>query len=268
MGQEKNSDLQDELETRFLTYALSTIVSRSLPDVRDGLKPIHRRILFAMESMGMNSASKHVKSAKIIGEVLGKYHPHGDASTYESMVRMAQDFSMRYPLVDGKGNFGSMDGDSPAAYRYTEGRLTPITSYLLQDIKKDTVDFRSNYDNTLKEPVVLPSRIPNLLINGSSGIAVGMACSFPSHNLNEVMAALISLIDAPDQTVADLMKHIKGPDFPTGGIILNSKADLRLAYESGLGAIKIRGLWKIESCHEAKSRSFSQPFHIASINPG
>jgi DNA topoisomerase IV A subunit len=254
MGQEKTSDLQDELETRFLTYALSTIVSRSLPDVRDGLKPIHRRILFAMESMGMNSASKHVKSAKIIGEVLGKYHPHGDASTYESMVRMAQDFSMRYPLVDGKGNFGSMDGDSPAAYRYTEGRLTPITSYLLQDIKKDTVDFRSNYDNTLKEPVVLPSRIPNLLINGSSGIAVGMACSFPSHNLNEVMAALISLIDSPDQTVANLMKHIKGPDFPTGGIILNSKADLRLAYESGLGAIKIRGLWKIESLPRGKKQ--------------
>jgi DNA topoisomerase IV A subunit len=254
MAQEKTSDLQEELETRFLTYALSTIVSRSLPDVRDGLKPIHRRILFAMDSMGMNSASKHVKSAKIIGEVLGKYHPHGDASTYESMVRMAQDFSMRYPLVDGKGNFGSMDGDSPAAYRYTEGRLTPITSYLLQDIKKDTVDFRSNYDNTLKEPIVLPSRIPNLLINGSSGIAVGMACSFPSHNLNEVMSALISLIDSPNQTVANLMKHIKGPDFPTGGIILNSKADLQLAYESGLGAIKIRGLWKMESLSRGKKQ--------------
>ncbi|MBC8284299.1 MAG: DNA topoisomerase IV subunit A [Nitrospinae bacterium] len=254
MGQEKTSDLQDELETRFLTYALSTIVSRSLPDVRDGLKPIHRRILFAMESMGMNSASKHVKSAKIIGEVLGKYHPHGDASTYESMVRMAQDFSMRYPLVDGKGNFGSMDGDSPAAYRYTEGRLTPITSYLLQDIKKDTVDFRSNYDNTLKEPVVLPSRIPNLLINGSSGIAVGMACSFPSHNLNEVMSALISLIDSPEQSVANLMKHIKGPDFPTGGIILNSKTELQMAYESGSGAIKIRGRWKIESLPRGKKQ--------------
>ena len=172
MKAEKTSDLQEELEKRFLTYALSTIVSRSLPDVRDGLKPIHRRILFAMESMGMSAASKHVKSAKIIGEVLGKYHPHGDSSTYESMVRMAQDFSMRYPLVDGKGNFGSMDGDSPAAYRYTEGRLTPITAFLLSDIKKDTVNFRPNYDNTLKEPVVLPSRMPNLLINGSSGIAV------------------------------------------------------------------------------------------------
>ena len=254
MGQEKTSDIQDELETRFLTYALSTIVSRSLPDVRDGLKPIHRRILFAMESMGMNSASKHVKSAKIIGEVLGKYHPHGDASTYESMVRMAQDFSMRYPLVDGKGNFGSMDGDSPAAYRYTEGRLTPITSFLLQDIKKDTVDFRPNYDNTLKEPVVLPSRIPNLLINGSSGIAVGMACSFPSHNLNEVMGALISLIDTPKQTVSNLMKYIKGPDFPTGGIILNSKKELRRAYESGLGAIKIRGQWKVESLPRGKKQ--------------
>ena len=247
MGQEKTSDLTDELERRFLTYALSTIVSRSLPDVRDGLKPIHRRILFAMENMGMNAASKHVKSAKIIGEVLGKYHPHGDASTYESMVRMAQDFSMRYPLVDGKGNFGSLDGDSPAAYRYTEGRLTPITSYLLKDLKKDTVDFRANYDNTLKEPVVLPSRVPNLLVNGASGIAVGMACSFPSHNLQEVMAALISLIDSPKQTVVNLMKYIKGPDFPTGGIILNSKPELRRAYESGSGAIKIRGIWKVES---------------------
>jgi len=254
MGQEKTSDLQDELEKRFLTYALSTIVSRSLPDVRDGLKPIHRRILFAMENMGMNAASKHVKSAKIIGEVLGKYHPHGDSSTYESMVRMAQDFSMRYPLVDGKGNFGSLDGDSPAAYRYTEGRLTPITSYVLSDLKKDTVDFRSNYDNTLKEPVVLPSRIPNLLVNGSSGIAVGMACSFPSHNLEEVMSALISLIDSPKQTVANLMKYIKGPDFPTAGIILNSKQELRKAYESGLGAVKIRGRWKVESLPRGKKQ--------------
>ena len=254
MGQEKTSDLQDELEKRFLTYALSTIVSRSLPDVRDGLKPIHRRILFAMENMGMNAASKHVKSAKIIGEVLGKYHPHGDASTYESMVRMAQDFSMRYPLVDGKGNFGSLDGDSPAAYRYTEGRLTPITSYLLSDLKKDTVDFRANYDNTLKEPVVLPSRVPNLLVNGSSGIAVGMACSFPSHNLEEVMSALISLIDSPKQTVVNLMKYIKGPDFPTGGIILNSKPELRRAYESGSGAIKIRGIWKVESLFRGKKQ--------------
>lgn len=254
MGQETTSDLQDELEKRFLTYALSTIVSRSLPDVRDGLKPIHRRILFAMDNMGMNAASKHVKSAKIIGEVLGKYHPHGDASTYESMVRMAQDFSMRYPLVDGKGNFGSLDGDSPAAYRYTEGRLTPITSYLLRDIKKDTVDFRSNYDNSLKEPVVLPSRVPNLLVNGASGIAVGMACSFPSHNLKEVMSALISLIESPKQTVDNLMKHIKGPDFPTGGIILNSKAEIRKAYETGSGAVKIRGTWKVESLPRGKKQ--------------
>jgi DNA gyrase/topoisomerase IV subunit A len=254
MGQETTSDLQDELEKRFLTYALSTIVSRSLPDVRDGLKPIHRRILFAMDNMGMNAASKHVKSAKIIGEVLGKYHPHGDASTYESMVRMAQDFSMRYPLVDGKGNFGSLDGDSPAAYRYTEGRLTPITSYLLRDIKKDTVDFRPNYDNSLKEPVVLPSRVPNLLVNGASGIAVGMACSFPSHNLQEVMSALISLIESPKQTVANLMKYIKGPDFPTGGIILNSKAEIRKAYETGSGAVKIRGTWKVESLPRGKKQ--------------
>ncbi len=254
MRAEKTSDLQEELEKRFLTYALSTIVSRSLPDVRDGLKPIHRRILFAMESMGMSAASKHVKSAKIIGEVLGKYHPHGDSSTYESMVRMAQDFSMRYPLVDGKGNFGSMDGDSPAAYRYTEGRLTPITAFLLSDIKKDTVSFRPNYDNTLKEPVVLPSRMPNLLINGSSGIAVGMACSFPSHNLHEVISALISLIDQPKQTITSLMKHIKGPDFPTEGIILNSKAELRKAYETGSGAVKIRGEWKIEDLPRGKKQ--------------
>lgn len=246
--------MQDELEKRFLTYALSTIVSRSLPDVRDGLKPIHRRILFAMESMGMNAASKHVKSAKIIGEVLGKYHPHGDSSTYESMVRMAQDFSMRYPLVDGKGNFGSMDGDSPAAYRYTEGRLTPITAFLLSDIKKDTVEFRPNYDNTLKEPVVLPSRIPNLLVNGSSGIAVGMACSFPSHNLHEVFSALISMIDQPKQTVTSIMKHIKGPDFPTEGIMLNSKSELRKAYETGSGTVKIRGEWKVENLPRGKKQ--------------
>ncbi len=246
MAKEKESDITHELENRFLTYALSTIVSRSLPDVRDGLKPIHRRILYAINSMGVTSDAKPVKSAKIIGEVLGKYHPHGDASTYESMVRMAQDFSMRYPLVDGKGNFGSLDGDPPAAYRYTEGRLTPITSYILNDIKKDTVDFHQNYDNTLKEPDILPSRIPNLLVNGSSGIAVGMACSFPSHNLTEVIDALISLVDEPNQTTTQIMKFIKGPDFPTGGIILNSKTELRKAYDQGLGAVKIRGEWKQE----------------------
>jgi len=264
MNNEKESDLQLELENRFLTYALSTIVSRSLPDVRDGLKPIHRRILFAMESIGLNAAAKPVKSAKIIGEVLGKYHPHGDASTYESMVRMAQDFSMRYPLVDGKGNFGSIDGDAPAAYRYTEGKLTPITSYILNDLKKNTVEFRANYDNTLKEPVVLPSRVPNLLINGSSGIAVGMACSFPSHNLSEVMAALITMIKDPDATVAQLMKHIKGPDFSGGGIILNSKAEIRSAYEQGLGAVKIRGEWKIEQLPRGKQQIiiYSIPYGV------
>jgi len=264
MNNEKESDLQLELENRFLTYALSTIVSRSLPDVRDGLKPIHRRILFAMESIGLNAAAKPVKSAKIIGEVLGKYHPHGDASTYESMVRMAQDFSMRYPLVDGKGNFGSIDGDAPAAYRYTEGKLTPITSYILNDLKKNTVEFRANYDNTLKEPVVLPSRVPNLLINGSSGIAVGMACSFPSHNLSEVMAALITMIKDPDATVTQLMKHIKGPDFSGGGIILNSKAEIRSAYEQGLGAVKIRGEWKIEQLPRGKQQIiiYSIPYGV------
>ena len=254
MNNEKESDLQLELESRFLTYALSTIVSRSLPDVRDGLKPIHRRILFAMESIGLNATAKPVKSAKIIGEVLGKYHPHGDASTYESMVRMAQDFSMRYPLVDGKGNFGSVDGDAPAAYRYTEGKLTAITSYILNDLKKETVEYKANYDNTIKEPVVLPSRVPNLLINGSSGIAVGMACSFPSHNISEVMAALISMIKDPDITVSQLMKHIKGPDFPGGGIILTSKSEIKNAYEQGLGAVKIRGEWKVDQLPRGKQQ--------------
>ncbi len=254
MAKEKVSNITDELENRFLTYALSTIVSRSLPDVRDGLKPIHRRILFAMNSMGMQSDSKPVKSAKIIGEVLGKFHPHGDASTYESMVRMAQDFSMRYPLVDGKGNFGSLDGDAPAAYRYTEGRLTPITTFMLSDIKKDTIEFRANYDNTLKEPVVLPSRIPNLLINGSSGIAVGMACSFPSHNLSEVIKALTALIGNRNLTTAQIMKFIKGPDFPTGGIILNSKTEIRQAYEKGQGLIKTRGQWNLEQLPRGKNQ--------------
>lgn len=254
MANEKASDICVELENRFLTYALSTIVSRSLPDVRDGLKPIHRRILYAMHTLGLTAASKHVKSARIIGEVLGKYHPHGDASTYESMVRMAQDFSLRYPLVDGKGNFGSIDGDAPAAYRYTEGKLTAITGYLLNDLKKDTVEFRPNYDNTLQEPVVFPSRVPNLLVNGSSGIAVGMACSFPSHNLSEVMAALISLIDEPEPTVAKLLKHIKAPDFPTNGIILNSKTEIRKAYEEGSGTIKIRGEWDLEQLPRGKAQ--------------
>tara|TARA_B100000686_G_scaffold337489_1_gene408692 strand:+ start:204 stop:2492 length:2289 start_codon:yes stop_codon:yes gene_type:complete len=250
----KTSDIQIELENRFLTYALSTIVSRSLPDVRDGLKPIHRRILYAMSSMGLAGATRHVKSAKIIGEVLGKYHPHGDGSTYESMVRMAQDFSMRYPLVDGKGNFGSVDGDAPAAYRYTEGRLTPIAAFLLSDLKKNTVDFQTNYDNTLTEPVVLPSRVPNLLINGASGIAVGMACSFPPHNLSEVLSALTTLVDDPELSIKNLMKHIKGPDFPTGGIILNSKQDICNSYKQGSGAIKIRGEWKTETLPRGKTQ--------------
>ncbi len=254
MAKEKPSDINTELESRFLTYALSTIVSRSLPDVRDGLKPIHRRILYAIHAMGVSGDAKPVKSAKIIGEVLGKYHPHGDASTYESMVRMAQDFSMRYPLVDGKGNFGSLDGDPPAAYRYTEGRLTPITSYILNDIKKDTVDFRANYDNTLKEPLVLPSRIPNLLINGSSGIAVGMACSFPSHNLTETLDGLKALIKDRDLTTTQLMKYIKGPDFPTGGILLSSKAEIRKAYDEGQGALKTRGEWQTEELPRGKTQ--------------
>lgn len=254
MAQEKSVELQEELKSRFLTYALSTIVSRSLPDVRDGLKPIHRRILYAIDQMGVSDTAKHVKSAKIIGEVLGKYHPHGDASTYESMVRMAQDFAMRYPLVDGKGNFGSVDGDPAAAYRYTEGRLTAITSFFLADLKKDTVDYKPNYDNTLKEPEVLPSQVPNLLVNGSSGIAVGMACNFPSHNLKEVNNALSALIDKPDMTVAELMQYIKGPDFPTKGRILSNKKELRKVYEDGLGAVRVRGEWSVEDLPRGKQQ--------------
>ena len=238
--------LHSEVESRFLTYALSTIVSRSLPDVRDGLKPVHRRILYAMWEMGLGPTAKYRKSAAVVGEVLGKFHPHGDQAAYDAMVRMAQDFSLRYPLVDGSGNFGSLDGDPAAAMRDTEARLSRIAEELLFEIDKDTVGFRPNYDNSLKEPVVLPARFPQLLVNGTSGIAVGMSCSFPPHNLGEVIDGLAAMIDDSNIEVKDLLKVIKGPDFPTSGQILNSKKELREIYQSGSGAIRIRGEYSLE----------------------
>jgi DNA gyrase subunit A len=241
-----NTALHSEVESRFLTYALSTIVSRSLPDVRDGLKPVHRRILFAMWEMGLGPTARFRKSAAVVGEVLGKFHPHGDQAAYDAMVRMAQDFSLRYPLVDGSGNFGSLDGDPAAAMRYTEARLAKIAEELLYEIDKDTVGFRPNYDNSLKEPVVLPARFPQLLVNGTSGIAVGMSCSFPPHHIGEVIDGLAALIDNSAIEVKDLLKYIKGPDFPTGGQILNSKKELREIYEAGSGGIRIRGEYAIE----------------------
>ncbi len=238
--------LHSEVENRFLTYALSTIVSRSLPDVRDGLKPVHRRILFAMWEMGLGPTSRFRKSAAVVGEVLGKFHPHGDQAAYDAMVRMAQDFSLRYPLVEGSGNFGSLDGDPAAAMRYTEARLSQLAEELLVEIEKETVGFRPNYDNSLKEPVVLPARFPQLLVNGTSGIAVGMSCSFPPHNIGEVIDGLAAMIDNSSIDLKDILKLIKGPDFPTSGQILNSKKELKDIYQTGSGAIRVRGEYTVE----------------------
>jgi DNA gyrase subunit A len=231
--------IEEEMKSSYLDYAMSVIVSRALPDVRDGLKPVHRRILYAMDGLGLRYTSSYKKSARIVGEVLGKYHPHGDAPVYEAMVRMAQDFSMRYRLVDGQGNFGSMDDDPPAAMRYTEARLAKIAEEMLVDIDKDTVDFMPNFDDSLKEPTVLPARLPNLLVNGSSGIAVGMATNIPPHNLSEVCDAISYLIDNPEADVEDLMKIVKGPDFPTGGIILGRQG-IKSAYASGQGKVVVQ----------------------------
>ncbi len=238
-------DIVKEMEECYLDYAMSVIVSRALPDVRDGLKPVHRRILYSMHELGLRSGAKFRKSATVVGDVLGKYHPHGDTAVYDSMVRMAQDFAMRYPLVNGQGNFGSMDGDNAAAMRYTEAKMEKITDELLADIEKDTVDFRPNYDGRLKEPIVLPARFPALLLNGSMGIAVGMATNIPPHNLNEVMGAVQHLIESPEATIEDLMQFIKGPDFPTGGMIYDIEA-IKNAYATGRGSIKMRGKADIE----------------------
>src|SRR5665648_8782 len=234
IGNVKHVDIDNEMRTAYLDYAMSVIVSRALPDARDGLKPVHRRILYAMHDMGMRSNSAYKKSARIVGEVLGKYHPHGDLSVYDAMARMAQDFSMRYMLVDGQGNFGSIDGDSPAAMRYTEARLAQMAEEMLADISKDTIDFTDNFDGSLKEPDVLPARLPNLLLNGSSGIAVGMATNIPPHNLRELCAAVNLLLENPEASIEDLMQFVKGPDFPTGGVIYNSK-DILAAYATGKG---------------------------------
>lgn len=239
IGQIVNRPLVTEMQESYLDYAMSVIVARALPDVRDGLKPVNRRILYAMWSIGVRPGTKFRKSAAVVGEVMGKYHPHGDASIYEAMVRMAQDFSMRYTLVDGQGNFGSMDGDSAAAQRYTEARLDRISTDMLTDIDKNTVDFAPNYDGSRQEPRVLPAKLPNLLLNGTVGIAVGMATNIPPHNLNEVVDATLHLIDHPQATVDDLTQFVKGPDFPTGGIIYN-QADIKSTYATGKGAIVIR----------------------------
>lgn len=229
----------EEMESSYLDYAMSVIVSRALPDVRDGLKPVHRRILYAMWTIGLRAGAKFRKSANVVGEVLGKYHPHGDVAVYDSMVRMAQDFSMRYPLVNGQGNFGSMDGDAPAAMRYTEAKLARIAEEMLYDIDKDTIDWMPNYDGSQKEPKTLPSKLPNLLLAGTVGIAVGMATSIPPHNLSELIDGIIHLIDNPDASIGDLMQFIQGPDFPTGGIIYNIN-DIRTAYATGKGSIVMR----------------------------
>ncbi|WP_456324144.1 DNA gyrase subunit A [Desulfonauticus submarinus] len=244
-------NIEDELKKSYLEYSLSVIVGRALPDVRDGLKPVHRRILYAMHELGNTYNKPFKKSARIVGDVIGKYHPHGDAAVYDALVRMAQNFNMREPLIEGQGNFGSIDGDSAAAMRYTEVRLAKITSEFLTDIDKDTVDFRPNYDNTLKEPEVLPTKIPNLIINGSSGIAVGMATNIPPHNLKEVIEATLYLLDNPNCSVSDLMNFIKGPDFPTGAFVYGQKG-LKSAYETGRGSIKIRSKIEIE---EGKNKS-------------
>lgn len=244
-------NIEEEMKSAYIDYSMSVIVSRALPDVRDGLKPVHRRVLFGMSELGVLSNRAYKKSARIVGEVLGKYHPHGDSSVYDAMVRMAQNWSLRYPLVDGQGNFGSIDGDSPAAMRYTEARLKRIAEETLSDIEKETVDFQPNFDDTLQEPTVLPTRIPNLLVNGASGIAVGMATNMPPHNLAESIDAITAYIDNPEITVEELMHHIKGPDFPTGGIIYGEQG-IREAFETGRGRIVVRARTEVELTHSGR----------------
>ena len=252
-GQISPVKIQEEMRTSYLTYAMSVIVARALPDVRDGLKPVQRRILYAMEEMGIRANTGYKKSARIVGEVLGKYHPHGDSSVYDAMVRMAQPFSMRYPLIDGQGNYGSVDGDPPAAMRYTEARLANISQELLADIDQDTVNFRLNFDDSIEEPVVLPSRMPNMLLNGASGIAVGMATNIPPHNLSEVCKAVTYVIDHPDCTTEDLLKIVPGPDFPTAGIIRGS-AGISEAYNTGRGRIIMEAATEIEEVRGGRYR--------------
>ena len=258
--------IEREMEKCYIDYAMSVIVSRALPDVRDGLKPVHRRILYAMHDMGLTAGKKHMKSARVVGDCMGKYHPHGDLAVYDSLVRMAQEFSLRYTLVDGQGNFGSVDGDSAAAMRYTECRLEKIAGEVLADLDKDTVDWANNFDGSLKEPVVLPSKLPNLLVNGSSGIAVGMATNIPPHNLNEVVDALTALIDRPELETMDLMNYIKGPDFPTGGIIYGISGIIE-AYSTGRGRLKVRSRSNIEEVEGKKRIIVTEiPFQVNKAN--
>ncbi|MBI4664885.1 MAG: DNA topoisomerase IV subunit A [Nitrospinae bacterium] len=243
---------KEELESRFLSYALSTIVSRALPDVRDGLKPVHRRVLYAMSQLRLSADARFRKSAAVVGDVIGKYHPHGDQAVYDTMVRLAQDFSLRYPLVEGQGNFGNIDGDAAAAMRYTEAKLTKIAGELLEDLHKETVEFNPTYDETNIEPRLLPARFPNLIVNGSSGIAVGLATNIPPHNLSETVNALVAMIDEPRLETKDILKYIKGPDFPTGATSITSKAELKEIYETGRGSIKLRGEWNKEELPKGK----------------
>ena len=247
------SELVQEMKSSYIDYAMSVIVGRALPDVRDGLKPVHRRILYAMYEDGLTSDKPFKKSATCVGDVLGRYHPHGDASVYDAMVRLAQDFSMRYMLVDGHGNFGSVDGDPPAAYRYTEARMSKLCNEMLRDIDKDTVNWDPNFDESRKEPRVLPSRFPNLLVNGSSGIAVGMATNIPPHNLREVIDACVCILENPEADLLDLMEHIQGPDFPTRGIIMG-RSGIRAAYSTGRGKITVRARTELEEFGQNRQR--------------
>ena len=245
--------VEDVMEDSYLRYSMSVIVARALPDVRDGLKPVHRRILYVMDKMGIRAGGKTVKSAQIVGEVMGKYHPHGDSALYDSMVRMAQPWSLRYMLVNGQGNFGSMDGDPPAAYRYTEAKMMHHAEAMLEDIDKETVPFRDNYDGTRQEPEVLPAKLPNLLLNGQMGIAVGMATNIPPHNLNEIVDATIQLIDKPESSLEDLLEHVKGPDFPTGGIVYG-KESIKTAFATGKGGVVVRGVAQVEEGNKGRHR--------------
>jgi DNA gyrase subunit A len=245
-------NIEDEMKSAYIDYSMSVIVSRALPDVRDGLKPVHRRVLFGMHELGLVHNKPQKKSARIVGEVLGKYHPHGDSSVYDTMVRMAQSWSLRYTLVDGQGNFGSVDGDSPAAMRYTEARLARISDELLADIEKETVNFRLNFDDSLEEPTVLPTKVPNLLINGASGIAVGMATNMLPHNLSEVVDGTIAFVDNPDISTDELCQHIKAPDFPTGGIIYGYEG-VKQGFETGRGRVVVRGKAEIETNGDRES---------------
>src|SRR6185503_16159004 len=238
--------LKDALEERYLAYALSTIMHRALPDVRDGLKPVHRRIVYAMRELGLDPDGGYRKCAKIVGEVMGDYHPHGNQAIYDALARLAQDFAVRYPLVDGQGNFGNIDGDNPAAERYTEARMTEAASELLEGIDEDAVDFRPNYDGRVQEPSVLPAAFPNLLANGSAGIAVGMATNIPPHNVDELCAALLHLIKHPNATIEKLVEMIPGPDFPTGGVLVEPKDQIIEAYKTGRGGFRLRAKWNKE----------------------